>query len=69
MWEFFGTMQQQLWGGAAVAVLLAMASGLGEHRRRRRRDMDRVGFMPWTLVQVLAMLAAVILASLALNLR
>jgi hypothetical protein len=69
MWEFFETMQQQLWGGAAAAVLVAVASGFGEHRRRRRRDMDRVGFMPWTLVQVLAMLAAVVLASLALNLR
>jgi hypothetical protein len=31
--------------------------------------VDRIGFVPWTLVQVLAMLAAVILASLALNLR
>ncbi|MCX8476999.1 MAG: hypothetical protein MT490_14500 [Sphingomonas sp.] len=69
MWEFFETMQQQLWGGAAVALLLAIASGFGEHRRRGRRDMDRVGFMPWTLIQVLAMLTALILASLALNLR
>ena len=69
MWEFFKTMQQQLWGGAVAAVLVAVASGFGEHRRRRRRDVDRIGFMPWTLLQVLAMLAAVILASLALNLR
>jgi len=69
MWEFFETMQQQLWGGAAAAVLLAIASGFGERRRRRRRDIDQVGFMPWTLIQVLAMLAAVILVSLALHLR
>jgi hypothetical protein len=69
MWEFFGTMQQQLWGSAAAAIVIAVASGFGEHRRRRRRDMDRVGFVPWTLLQVLAMLAAVILASVALNLR
>ncbi|TGX55272.1 hypothetical protein E5A73_06910 [Sphingomonas gei] len=62
-------MQQQLWGGAAVAILLAIGSGLGEHRRRRRREMDQVGFMPWTLIQVLAMLIALILASVALNLR
>jgi len=62
-------MQQQLWGGAIAAVLVAVGSGFGEHRRRQRRDMDQVGFMPWTLVQVLAMLAAVILASVALNLR
>lgn len=69
MWEFFETMQQQLWGGAAAALLIAIASGFGEHRRRGRRDMERVGFMPWTLIQVLAMLAALILASVALNLR
>jgi len=31
--------------------------------------MDHVGFMPWTLIQVLAILAAMILASIALNLR
>jgi hypothetical protein len=68
MWELFGTMQQQLWGGAVAAIILAVASGFGEHRRRERRDLDRVGFVPWTFVQVLAMLAAVICASVALNL-
>ena len=69
MWDFFESMQQQLWGGAALAVLVAIGSGFGEYRRRRRRDMDEVGFMPWTLIQVLAMLLAAILASVALNLR
>jgi hypothetical protein len=68
MWEFFRTMQQQLWGGAAVAIVVAIGSGFGEHRRRRRRNLDAVGFVPWSLVQVLAMLLAVILASVALNL-
>lgn len=62
-------MQQHLWSGAAAAILLAVVSGFGEHRRRKRRDMDQVGFMPWTLIQVLAMLAALICASVALNLR
>ena len=62
-------MQQQLWAGAAAAVVVAITSAFGERRRSRRRDMDQVGFMPWTLIQVLAMLLAVILASVALNLR
>ena len=69
MWTFLGTVQQQLWSGAAAALLIAVVSGVGEHRHRRRRDLDRVGFMPWALIQVLAMLAALICASIALNLR
>lgn len=62
-------MQQQLWAGAAAAVIVAVISGFGERRRVHRQDLDRVGFVPWTLVQMLALLAAVILGSLALNLR
>ena len=68
MWEALG-IQQQLWGGAALALLVAVACGFGEHRRRRRRNMDDVGFVPWTLIQVLAMLTALICVSVALNLR
>ncbi len=62
-------MQQQLWGGAVAALLLAVVSGVGESRRRQRRNLDRVRFMPWAMMQVLAMLVAVILVSVALNLR
>ncbi|WP_448663323.1 hypothetical protein ACG3SL_01220 [Sphingomonas sp. CJ20] len=58
-----------LWGNAVAAMLLAVFSGFAEKRRQHRRDLDRVGFMPWALIQVLAMLAAVILASLAIHLR
>ena len=64
----FGTMQQRIWIGAAVALLVAVIAGIGEARRKRRRDMDAVGFVPWTLVQVLAILTALVLASLALHL-
>lgn len=62
-------MHGELWSGAAAALGLAVASGWAEHRRRRRRDLDKVGLIPWPLVQVLAMLTAVILVSVALNLR
>ncbi|UZK65922.1 hypothetical protein [Sphingomonas sp. M1-B02] len=62
-------MQPQLWSGAAAALLLAVASGFAEGRRSKRADLDRAGFMPWSLIQILAMLAALVCASLALNLR
>ena len=62
-------MHGELWSGAAVALGVAVVSGFGEHRRRRRRDPDKVGLVPWPLIQVLAMLVAVILVSVALNLR
>lgn len=60
-------MQPELWIVAGGMVALAVGAGFGEHRRRRRRDFDAVGFMPWTLVQVLAMFAAVGAAIAALH--
>lgn len=62
-------MQLQLWLGAAGAAVLAVVSGLGEHRRRKRKRVDDVGFVPWQLIQVMAMLAVAILVSVALNMR
>ena len=60
-------MVQQLWGGAVAALLLAGVSALGERRRRERNDPDAVGLVPWPLVQMLALLTAFALASVALN--
>jgi hypothetical protein len=48
-------------------LLLAVLSGVADWRRRKRKDPDRVGWVPWPTVQVLAFLAAMILVSLALN--
>lgn len=60
-------MQEQFLGGAVIALLVAAASGVGEWRQRRRRDLDKVGLVPWTALQMIALLLAVILGSLALN--
>ena len=60
-------MQERLWIGAAVCLLIAVVSGIAEHRRRRRRDMDRVGVIPWTLVQVLALIGAVMFGYAAVH--
>ncbi len=62
-------MQAHLFAGAGIALTLAIASGIGEARRRRRRSLDAVGWIPWQLVQMLAILATLILVSVALNLR
>ena len=68
--EFRGhirSMQDYLWPEVAALVLLAIIAGFGEHRRRRRRDFDAVGFMPWALVQVLALIGALCVVFLALK--
>jgi hypothetical protein len=55
------------WAGAALAVVAV--GGLADWRNRRRRNIDRVAMLPWPLIQVMALLAAIILAALAVNAR
>jgi hypothetical protein len=55
------------WAGAALGVVAV--SGLADWRNRRRRNIDRVAMLPWPLIQVMALLAAIILAALAVNAR
>jgi hypothetical protein len=64
-----GTMQEQLWIGVVAALLLAIGCGVAERRRNARRDLDKAGFMPWPLIQIIAVIVALILVSLALNLH
>jgi hypothetical protein len=61
------TTQAGLWALAAGLLALAVLAGFAEHRRVRRRDLDRPGFVPWALIQVLAGIAAVVAAALALK--
>jgi len=56
------------WWAAAAAASLAVLATAAEHLRSRRRHLDRVGWMPWQTVAVLAFFAALGLAGLALNL-
>ncbi|RIA37687.1 hypothetical protein DFR49_3574 [Hephaestia caeni] len=57
------------WCFAAAGLLLALAVGAGvaDRRRARRKNADRVGIVYWPTVQVLALIAAAILASMGLN--
>ena len=56
-----------LWIAAGGLALLAAFAALAEHRRGRRRNLDRVGWMPWNLIQVLAFLGAMAAAAVALT--
>jgi hypothetical protein len=60
-------MQLQSWIGAGLALLVAILSGVAEHRRRKRRDLERVGLMPWMAIQMAALFAALVLVSVALH--
>jgi hypothetical protein len=57
--------QAALWTAAGGAVLVALAASVAEWARNRRRNLDRVGFMPWQLLSVLAFFLAIGLAALA----
>jgi hypothetical protein len=59
------TAQAALWTAAGTAAGVAVAASLAEWARNRRRNLDRVGFMPWQLISVLAFFLAVGLGALA----
>ncbi|HEX8401919.1 MAG TPA: hypothetical protein VF628_09475 [Allosphingosinicella sp.] len=61
------TGQTGLWALAASGAALSGLSALADWRRGRRRDLNRPGWVPWTGVQLLATLVAVIAAALALK--
>jgi len=61
------TTQAILWTAAAAAAGVAVFAGLADRRRSKRRNLDRPGWMPWPLIQLLAMLLAAAAAALALK--
>ncbi len=61
-------VQAWLWGAAAGAISLAAAAALAEHRRTKRRDLDRVGWVPWNAIQIIAAIAAAAAMAVALQL-
>ena len=60
-------MQGPLWIGVGAMVALVGVSGVAEWRRAKRRDLDKVGWVPWTFIQVMALLLAIVGAALALK--
>lgn len=49
----------------SFAAVLAVVAWWGDRRRHHRRDIDRVGFMPWTPIFFWALLVAVLLLGLS----
>lgn len=62
------TTQAALWIGGGAAVLVAAIAALADRRRGRRRDIDRVGWVPWTAIQVVAMTLAAVAFGFAVKL-
>ena len=48
-----------------VAALIAALAWWGDRRRVRRRDLDAVGWMPWTPVFFVALMVACVALGLA----
>ena len=51
-----------LWTACAACALLTLVAALAEHARTRRRNLDNPGWVPWSLIQILAMILTVVLA-------
>ncbi len=43
---------------AVLALLLAIVASVADSRRSKRTGLDRVGFMPWRGIMVMAMFVA-----------
>ena len=60
-------MKVEFWAGAGASLALAILAGFQDWRRKRRADLDKVGIIDWPAVQVIALIATGILASIAYN--
>jgi hypothetical protein len=48
---------------------LAAVSAWADRRRANRKNLEAVGFMPWPLIMILAMIASAVFAAIALHAR
>lgn len=59
-------MSSIFWGTSAAGIVLAIASTFAERARERRRNLDNPGWVPWTVLQILAIIMTFVAAALAL---
>ena len=62
------TTQGALWAAAGASAAVALVSALADRRRSKRRDLDDPGWVPWTMIQLIAMILAAVAAAYALKL-
>ncbi|MGB5078474.1 MAG: hypothetical protein WBO17_13425 [Sphingorhabdus sp.] len=56
------------WAGVScLAALTTFVSIMADRRRNRRSNIDAVGFMPWTAITIMAVLATVLAAAFAIK--
>ena len=61
-------LSNHLWASVAVlSGIVVLLSSVADRRRNRRRNIEAVGFMPWTAITVFSVLATVISAALAIK--
>lgn len=60
-------MQSALWAGVAGCVALAGVAIIGDRRRQHRRELDRVGWVPWPTILIVALFTAAVFTALALH--
>lgn len=60
--------QQWYWIAGGAALLVAILSGVADHRRSRRERLDDIGWVPWRGLQVAAFFAMLAVLILALKL-
>lgn len=61
------TQAELWWTVAGGALVLALVAGLADWRRGRRRNIDQVGWVPWTATQVVALTVVLGAAAIALH--
>ncbi len=55
------------WLGAAGWAALGLLAIWGDRRRHARADLDRVGWVPWPLVLIVAMIGAALCVAMGIR--
>ena len=63
------TQAAVLWTAVGSAALVAVFAGMADRRQKNRRDLDQVGIVPWTILQVIAVAVAISCLAYALRVK